>query len=114
MSEGVHSRRNSSAGSFGFFDGVDDAGVEPDYWSVKARTKNDQDVACRRMNEDMDSIQIRESQVLQLRWEVFNVFNTTQFFGPEAVNGDVDNPLFGHVVNAAPPRLMQLAVKYTF
>ncbi len=52
------------------------------------------------------SFQIRESQVLQLRWEVFNVFNTTQFFGPEAVNGDVDNSLFGQVVNAAPPRLM--------
>jgi hypothetical protein len=30
------------------------------------------------------------------------------------VNGDVDNPLFGHVVNAAPLRLMQLVIKYTF
>ena len=60
------------------------------------------------------NFQIRETQALQLRWEVFNVFNTTQFFGPEAVNGDVDNSLFGHVVNAAPPRLMQLALKYTF
>ncbi len=60
------------------------------------------------------NFQIRETQVLQFRWEVFNVFNTTQFFGPEAVNGDVDNPLFGHVINAAPPRLMQLALKFTF
>jgi hypothetical protein len=60
------------------------------------------------------NFQIRETQVLQVRWEAFNVFNTTQFFGPSAVNGDVDNPLFGQVVNAQPPRLMQLAVKYTF
>jgi hypothetical protein len=60
------------------------------------------------------AFQIRETQVLQVRWEVFNVFNTTQFFGPEAVSGDVDNPLFGHAINAAPPRLMQLALKYTF
>ena len=60
------------------------------------------------------NFQIRETKAVQLRWEVFNVFNTTQFFGPEAVNGDVDNSLFGHVINAAPPRLMQLALKFTF
>jgi hypothetical protein len=57
---------------------------------------------------------IREAQVLQIRWEAFNIFNHTQFFGPEGVSGDVDNPLFGHAVNAAPPRLMQIAIKYTF
>ena len=39
-----------------------DSEVEPDYWSVKARTKSGQDVNGRRMNEDMDSIQIREAQ----------------------------------------------------
>ena len=39
-----------------------DSTVEPDYWSVKARTKSGQDVTGRRMNEDMDSIQIREPQ----------------------------------------------------
>jgi hypothetical protein len=60
------------------------------------------------------NFQISETKAVQLRWEVFNVFNTTQFFGPEAVNGDVDNSLFGHVINAAPPRLMQLALKFTF
>jgi hypothetical protein len=53
--------------------------------------------------------------VLQLRLEVFNIFNHVQFFGPAAVNGDVDNTqLFGKVQNSAPPRLMQLAAKYTF
>jgi hypothetical protein len=58
---------------------------------------------------------ITESKALQFRLETFNIFNHTQFFGPAAVNGDVDNStLFGHVANAAPPRLMQLAFKYTF
>jgi len=57
---------------------------------------------------------IRETQTLQFRLESFNVFNHTQFFGPTAVMGDVDNSLFGDVVNAAPPRLIQLALKYTF
>jgi Carboxypeptidase regulatory-like domain len=57
---------------------------------------------------------IRETQTLQFRVESFNIFNHTQFFGPTAVNGDVDNSLFGHVVNAASPRLIQLALKYSF
>lgn len=56
-----------------------------------------------------------EARVLQLRVEAFNIFNHTQFFGPTAVNGDVDNqPLFGRVVNAASPRLIQLAAKFQF
>jgi hypothetical protein len=61
------------------------------------------------------NFQIREGKVLQLRLEAFNVFNHVQFFGPAAVNGDVDNAqLFGQVQNSAPPRLMQLALKLTF
>lgn len=60
------------------------------------------------------NFQIRESKVMQFRLETFNIFNHTQFFGPAAVNGNVDSGLFGRVVNAAPPRLMQLALKYTF
>jgi len=57
---------------------------------------------------------ISESKALQFRVESFNIFNHTQFFGPIAVSGDVDNPLFGHVINAASPRLMQFALKFTF
>jgi hypothetical protein len=57
---------------------------------------------------------IRETNVLQFRLETFNVFNQVQFFGPQAISGDVDNPLFGHAINAASPRLIQLALKYTF
>ena len=61
------------------------------------------------------NFEIREGKVLQLRLEVFNLFNHVQFFGPAAVNGDVDNlSLFGKVQNSAPPRLMQLAAKFTF
>jgi hypothetical protein len=60
------------------------------------------------------NFQIREGQMLQVRWEAFNVFNQTQFFGPEAVNGDRSNPLFGQVINSSPPRLMQIALKYSF
>jgi len=60
------------------------------------------------------NFQIRESKVLQFRLETFNIFNHAQFFGPAAVNGNVDSALFGQVVNAASPRLIQLALKYTF
>ncbi len=60
------------------------------------------------------NFRISESKALQFRLEAFNVFNHTQFFGPAAVNGNIDNPLFGQVVQAAPPRLMQLALKFTF
>lgn len=60
------------------------------------------------------SFQLSEAKALQFRLETFNTFNHTQFFGPAAVNGDIDSDLFGHVVRAAPPRLMQLALKFTF
>ncbi len=58
--------------------------------------------------------QIRETKQVQFRLETFNIFNHTQFFGPVAVSGDVDNALFGHVINAAPPRLVQVALKFSF
>ena len=60
------------------------------------------------------NFEIGETKALQFRLESFNVFNHTQFFGPAAVSGDVDNQLFGHVVNAASPRLIQLALKFAF
>ena len=55
-----------------------------------------------------------ESKSLQFRLETFNTFNHAQFFGPVAVNGDVSSSLFGQVVKAAAPRLMQAALKLTF
>ena len=62
----------------------------------------------------LKSVPVSETKTLQLRLETFNVFNHTQFFGPQAVNGNISSPLFGEIVKAAPPRLMQLAVKFTF
>jgi hypothetical protein len=60
------------------------------------------------------SFRFSESKALQFRLETFNTFNHAQFFGPVAVDGDIDSNLFGQVVKAAPPRLMQVALKFTF
>ncbi len=62
----------------------------------------------------LKSFQFTESKILQFRIEAFNAFNHTNFFGPAAVNGNIDSTLFGQVVNAAPPRLMQAALKFMF
>ena len=62
----------------------------------------------------LKSVPLSETKTLQLRVETFNVFNHTQFFGPEAVNGNISSPLFGQIVKAASPRLMQVAVKFNF
>ena len=48
------------------------------------------------------------------RLETFNTFNHAQFFGPAAVNGDFGTGTFGYVVNATPPRLVQVALKFSF
>jgi hypothetical protein len=60
------------------------------------------------------SILLTPSQTLQLRLEVFNVFNHPQFYGPSAVNGNIASPTFGQIETAANPRFIQLAVKYAF
>jgi hypothetical protein len=46
--------------------------------------------------------------------EAFNMFNHAQFFGPSAVNGNINSSTFGQVVSAASPRLMQAAIKLVF
>ena len=61
------------------------------------------------------AVSIGESLGITVRLEAFNVLNHTQFFGPEAVNGNVtDAAEFGHVVSAQSPRLMQLSLKLAF
>jgi hypothetical protein len=57
---------------------------------------------------------LTESSMLQFRVETFNVFNHAQFFGPGAVDGNISDSNFGQVVSAAPPRLMQVALKLFF
>jgi hypothetical protein len=62
----------------------------------------------------LKSFQFTEARSLQFRFEAFNAFNHANFFGPAAVNGNINSPLFGQVVNAAPPRLVQAALKLVF
>jgi hypothetical protein len=62
----------------------------------------------------LKNVTMRSGRALQLRLEAFNVFNHAQFYGPGAVDGNIASPTFGEIVAAAPPRLMQLAVKFSF
>jgi hypothetical protein len=57
---------------------------------------------------------ITESKSLLFRLEAFNIFNHTQFNGPSAVDGDIGSSTFGQAISAAPPRIMQGAVKFNF
>ena len=60
------------------------------------------------------NLRLAESKSLQFRLEAFNVFNHAQFFGPQAVEGNVSSVTFGRVVSAAAPRLVQAGAKFTF
>ena len=60
------------------------------------------------------TVAISESKALDFRVEAFNVFNHAQFYGPSAVNGEINDPNFGSVVSAAAPRLIQVALKIHF
>jgi hypothetical protein len=60
------------------------------------------------------SIRLTESAMAQFRLETFNTLNHAQFFGPSAVNGEITSSAFGQVTGAAPPRLVQAALRITF
>jgi len=62
----------------------------------------------------LKNLRLTESKSLQFRLEAFNVFNHAQFFGPQAVAGNIGSATFGQVVSAAAPRLVQAGVKVTF
>jgi hypothetical protein len=62
----------------------------------------------------LKTLTFSESKRLQIRLEAFNAFNHANFFGPLAVDGDISSNLFGQVVNAAPPREVQVAAKFFF
>lgn len=62
----------------------------------------------------LKNVRLTESESLQLRFEGFNVFNHAQFFGPQAVDGNIDSSTFGQVISAMQPRLVQLAAKFIF
>jgi hypothetical protein len=60
------------------------------------------------------NLPITESKTLLFRVEAFNVFNHTQFNGPQAVDGNIGDTTFGQVINAASPRILQGALKFSF
>ncbi|HEY6489741.1 MAG: hypothetical protein WCC26_08470 [Terracidiphilus sp.] len=60
------------------------------------------------------NFKIREGHALEFRAEALNLFNHAQFFGASSVEGNISSGSFGQVVSAMPPRLMQLALRYSF
>ena len=57
---------------------------------------------------------LTETRTLELRFETFNTFNHTQFFGDDFVDGNINSATFGYVTHAASPRISQVAAKFTF
>jgi hypothetical protein len=57
------------------------------------------------------NIELQRGQAVQLRVEVFNIWNQTQFRQPGNVIG---TPTFGQITAAEDGRIVQLAVKYSF
>ncbi len=62
----------------------------------------------------LKTTKLTETKSLEFRFEVFNAFNHTQFFGPTTVDGNFNDPTFGHVINADAPRICQAALKLHF
>jgi hypothetical protein len=60
------------------------------------------------------SLPLTESTALLFRVEAFNVFNHAQFNGPSAIDGNIGSSTFGNAISAAPPRILQGAVKLSF
>ncbi len=57
---------------------------------------------------------LHEGATLKLKVEGFNVFNHGQFFGPNAVNGNISSANFGQIQTASPPRLLQVSARVLF
>jgi len=57
---------------------------------------------------------LTDSKSLLFRVEGFNVFNHTQFNGPGSVDGNIGSSTFGNAISAAPPRILQGALKFNF
>jgi hypothetical protein len=60
---------------------------------------------------------ITEAQKIDLRAEVFNVFNHARFLNPGSgvlPTATMNSPAFGQITSARDPRIMQFALKYSF
>jgi hypothetical protein len=53
-------------------------------------------------------------QGIEVRAEAFNAFNWLELNPPAAGNLSLSSATFGQISTAFPPRIIQLAVKYTF
>jgi hypothetical protein len=62
----------------------------------------------------LKNLSLTESKSLQFRLEAFNIFNHAQFFGPQAIDGNISSTTFGQVVSATAPRLVQVGAKFNF
>jgi hypothetical protein len=60
------------------------------------------------------NLRLAESKSLLFRVEAFNIFNHAQFNGPSSVDGDIGSFTFGNAISAAPPRILQGAMKFNF
>jgi len=58
------------------------------------------------------NIRFTESRSLQFRWEVFNIFNHTNFATISSLN--VTSGVYGRIGTTRDPRTMQLALKFLF
>ena len=57
------------------------------------------------------NFKIDEARRIQFRAECFNLFNHANFGLPM---NDLESPAFGQILQASPPRLLQLAIKFLF
>ncbi len=57
------------------------------------------------------NIRVAESKEFQFRAEFFNILNHTNFRLPDS---DISSPTFNQILAARSPRLIQLALKFTF
>ena len=64
----------------------------------------------------LKKVRLTEAKSLQFRFEAFNAFNHAQFFGPQAVDGNIADlgTTFGQVISAQPGRIAQLGAKFIF
>jgi carboxypeptidase family protein len=60
------------------------------------------------------NLPLTEGKSLLFRVEAFNIFNHTQFNGPGSVDGNIGSSTFGNAISAAPPRILQGALKFNF
>ena len=58
-------------------------------------------------------VKVPEAEVLGSA-RIFQYLQHAPFLGPVTVDGDIASKLFGQVVEAAPPRPVQVALKFTF